>query len=417
MVQALEQLFLRWNLDSTWASVLAYGINSVLIAGISSLILFLIYLFILKPSLRHVKDGKHHWISILRESKVFHYLFWLVPILILRIYANSFPVYAEQVQKVLFICIEVMILLTLNAIINAVDSLYLTFEISKKKPIKGLLQVMKIILAIVGTILILAEVLDKSPAILLGGLGALTAFLTIVFKDTLLGFVAGVQIATNDIVRIGDWIEMPKYEANGDVIEIALNIVKVRNFDRTITTIPAYALISESFKNWRGMESSGGRRIKRVLYLDINSVSFCTDEMLDSFEHIALIRDYVRSKRQEIAEYNLSIQADAASPVNGRHLTNIGTFRMYIKTYLQQHPGIHQGMTLLVRQLPTEGRGVPLEVYAFTNDTRWVRYEDIQSDIFDHLFAVAPQFGLRIFQELTGFDVRDGSDALIHREN
>jgi miniconductance mechanosensitive channel len=227
-----------------------------------------------------------------------------------------------------------------------------------------------------------------------------------VFKDSLLGLVAGIQLAANDMVRVGDWIEMPKYDADGDIIDISLNTVKVQNFDKTITTIPSYALISDSFKNWRGMQVSGGRRIKRSLFIDAKSIKFCTDEMIEKFKTIQFLTDYITSKEHEIAEYNARHKINLDNPVNGRALTNIGVFRAYMNHYLQHHPGISQEMTLLVRQLAPTENGLPLEIYAFTNDIRWDVYESIQSDIFDHLFAVAPEFGLHIFQNPSGNDFR-----------
>jgi len=231
------------------------------------------------------------------------------------------------------------------------------------------------------------------------------AVFLLIFKDSLLGLVAGVQLSSNDMIRLGDWIEMPKYGANGDVTDISLVTVKVENFDKTITTIPTYALISDSFKNWRGMTQSGGRRINRSVYIDTTSIGFCTDEMLEEFEKIEYLSDYIRSKRHEIVQYNLEKKIDTSNSVNGRHLTNIGVFRIYIESYLRNHPKIHKDMIQMVRQLPPGEHGLPLELYVFTNDTAWVTYENVQSDIFDHLLAVVPQFGLRIFQNPTGYDI------------
>jgi miniconductance mechanosensitive channel len=216
--------------------------------------------------------------------------------------------------------------------------------------------------------------------------------------------VAGVQLSSNDMVRVGDWIEMPKYNADGDVIDISLNTVKVRNFDKTITTIPSYALISDSFKNWRGMQSSGGRRIKRSINIDTSSIGFCTQDRIEEFRKIHFLADYITEKESEIEEYNSRNQIDKSNRVNGRQLTNIGVFRVYIQQYLKQHPKIHKEMTLIVRQLASGDNGLPLEIYAFTNDINWAAYETIQSDIFDHIFAVAPEFGLRVFQNPTGYD-------------
>jgi miniconductance mechanosensitive channel len=230
----------------------------------------------------------------------------------------------------------------------------------------------------------------------------------LVFKDTILGFVAGIQLAANDMVRPGDWIEMPKYGADGDVIEVALTTVKVRNFDNTITTLPTYALISDSFKNWRGMSEKGGRRIKRPIHIDVTSVRFCTPEMIERFAKIEKLRPYIDSKQAEVDAYNQDNDIDASVLVNGRRMTNLGTFRAYVLSYLRDHPKLHNNMTLMVRQLPPTATGLPLEIYVFTNDVRWVNYEDIQSDIFDHIFATVREFDLRVFQSPTGADVGEG---------
>ena len=235
-------------------------------------------------------------------------------------------------------------------------------------------------------------------------MGAMTAILLLVFKDSILGLVASIQLTSNDMVRIGDWIEMPKYGADGDVIDVTLHTVKVQNWDKTITTIPSYALISDSFKNWRGMAESGGRRIKRAIYIDLTSIKFCTSEMLDRFEKFQLITDYIRTRKAEITEYNQEHQVDTSELINGRNLTNVGTFRAYLVAYLHHHPKIHQDLTFLIRHLPPGEQGLPIEIYVFSNDQVWANYEAIQADIFDHIFSVVPMFDLRLFQNPTGAD-------------
>jgi miniconductance mechanosensitive channel len=233
----------------------------------------------------------------------------------------------------------------------------------------------------------------------------------LVFKDSILGLVAGVQLTANDMVRVGDWVEMPKYNADGAVIEITLNTVKVQNWDKTITMIPSYALISDSFKNWRGMQESGGRRIKRSVYIDVTSIAFLTDEMIKKFKQIHYLKDYIENKEREIAEFNRKNGIDESVKVNGRRMTNIGTYRAYISKYLENHPGIHKGLIMMVRQLAPGEYGLPLEIYAFTNNTQWVVYESIQADIFDHILAVAPEFGLRVFQNPSGHDLQNMATA------
>lgn len=301
-----------------------------------------------------------------------------------------------------------MIIVTItvfNALLNAFDTIYRSFEVSKSRPIKGYIQVAKIVLYIIGGIVVISSLIGQNPLIILSGLGALSAVLMLVFKDSILGLVAGVQLSSNDMVRVGDWIEMPKYNADGDVIDITLNTVKVMNFDKTVTMIPSYALISDSFKNWRGMQLSGGRRIKRSVYIDTSSISFCTKEMIEEFQKIHYLTDYVSTRLDEINAYNMEHQINTESKVNGRQLTNIGVFRVYIHQYLRKHPKIHKDMTLIVRQLAPGEYGLPLEIYAFSNGTDWEAYESIQADIFDHIFAVVPTFGLRAFQNPTGHDI------------
>jgi miniconductance mechanosensitive channel len=259
---------------------------------------------------------------------------------------------------------------------------------------------------IITTVLIIAVLIDRSPLILLSGLGAIAAVLMLVFQDTLLSLVASVQISSSDMVRVGDWIEMPQLNADGDVIDIALHTVKVQNWDKTITTLPTRRLITDPFKNWRGMHESGGRRIKRSLYLDQNSICFLSDDEQERLGRFKLLEDYLSRKNQEISNWNSALGEKAKEMVNTRRITNIGTFRAYVEHYLRSHPGIHQNMTLLVRQLSPTPEGLPLEIYCFTSTTKWAEYESIQSDIFDHLLAILPEFMLQVFQNPSGTDVR-----------
>jgi len=248
--------------------------------------------------------------------------------------------------------------------------------------------------------------MGRSPVILLSGIGAATAVFILIFQNSILGLVASIQLTSNDMLQIGDWITMPKYEADGDVIDISLHTIKVQNFDKTIITIPTHTLISDSFKNWRGMQESGGRRIKRSIHIDLTSINFCTEEMLNRFNEIEYIREYLNNKSKEIDNYNSIHNINDSNPVNGRHLTNIGIFRVYIENYLKNHSKVHKGMTQMVRQLQPTKNGLPIEIYIFTNDIAWVNYEAVQSDIFDHILAVVPEFYLRIYQEPTGHDLK-----------
>lgn len=341
-----------------------------------------------------------------------------VPALVLWMGVVLVPGLPESVTQIVRnVCSAVIVLtlaLALSAFLNLVNAAYQRRPEAASRPIKGYLQVVKIAVFAIATILIIAALLDRSPLILLSGLGALAAVLMLIFQDTLLSLVASVQISSSDMLRVGDWIEMPQLNADGDVIDIALHTVKVQNWDKTITTIPTKRLITESFKNWRGMRESGGRRIKRALYLDQTSVHFLTPEERSRLRRFFLLGDYLRGKEQELAEWNARLAEHGREPVNMRRVTNIGTFRAYVERYLRNHPGINQNMTLIVRQLAPTAEGLPLEIYCFTNTVLWVEYEGIQSDIFDHLLAILPEFGLRVFQNPSGADLRGlaGGSAL-----
>lgn len=296
-----------------------------------------------------------------------------------------------------------------EALLNAGADLYQSNPKRQHVPIRGFVQAVKLIAFLLCVILTLSQLADRSPFYFLSGLGALTAILLLIFKDSILGLVAGVQITSMDLVRTGDWIEMPKHGADGDVVDVSLTTVRIQNWDKTIVTIPAYELVSSSFKNWRGMSESGGRRIKRAISLDVNTIRFLDTEMLAHLKEIRLLRPYLEERAREIEEHNRAhgTVAELRLPANGRRLTNIGTFRAYCAAYLRAHPGIRKDMTFLVRQLAPTAEGLPLEIYVFSADTRWAFYEEIQSDIFDHLFAVLPEFGLRAFQSPAGRDMRE----------
>jgi miniconductance mechanosensitive channel len=406
-MKLIRNRLLEYGMDPVLTDYLAAIIMIIFIGILCIAANFITKKVVLRVITHIITNNKFEWDNILLERKVFHRLSHIVPAIIIYYFSSTFPDYQQLIEKGAITYIIVVGLMVIYSFLNAFNDIYLTFEISKIKPIKGYIQVVQIIVFILGGIIIIANLMGESPFILLSGIGALSAVLLLVFKDSLLGLVAGIQLAANDMVRVGDWIEMPKYEADGDIIDISLNTVKVQNFDKTITTIPSYALISDSFKNWRGMQVSGGRRIKRSLFIDTNSITFCTEEMIEKFKTIQFLSNYIISKESEIAEYNAKNGINRNNPVNGRALTNIGVFRAYINQYLQHHPGISQEMTLLVRQLAPTEIGLPLEIYAFTNDIRWDVYETIQSDIFDHLFAVAPEFGLHLFQNPSGNDFKN----------
>jgi len=350
------------------------------------------------------RKSETKWDDALLRRKVFSRLSHLAPASVIYFSAGVFGVAQDTVERFSMVYMIFAGLLVLNSFLDALVDIYRSYDVARQKPVKGYVQVVKIIAFVLIGVIALATLMNRSPWLLLSGFGALTAVLLLIFKDSILGLVASVQLSSNDMVQIGDWIEMPAYGADGDVIDVTLHTVKVQNWDKTITTIPSYALISDSFKNWRGMSESGGRRIKRAVHIDMNSIKFCTAEMLDRFEKYELITDYVRSKREETAEYNRDHKTDTSELVNGRNLTNIGTFRAYMAAYLRDHPKVHKDMTVLVRHLQPGELGLPIEIYIFSNDQVWANDEAIQADIFDHILAVIPKFELRVFQHPTGSD-------------
>lgn len=378
-------------------------VSIMLLALIANFIVKKVFLKILSLI---VKGSKGDWDDILLRRKVFHRLANLAPALVIYFAAPMFPFAQDWIQRISVAGMALVFLLSLNAFSNAVVDIYNRYEISRERPIKGVVQIIMILAYTIGTVFIIATLMNRSPWVLLSGIGAMTAILLLIFKDSILGFVAGMQLSANRMVMLGDWIEMPRFGADGDVIDITLTTVKVQNWDKTISTIPTYALLTDSFKNWRGMTESGGRRIKRSIHIDMNSVKFCTPEMIERFSKIQLLRDYMDFKKKEIEEYNLAHHVDTSSLVNGRNLTNIGTFRVYIAAYLKNHPQIHQDMTFLIRHLQPTASGLPIEIYVFSKDQVWAHYENIQADIFDHILAVVPEFELRVFQNPSGNDFK-----------
>lgn len=312
----------------------------------------------------------------------------------------------EVVRNVSNGFIVLTIAMALSNVLTMVNTLYERRPNSRTKPIKGYIQLLKIIIYTVAFVLIVAMLINRSPLILLSGMGAMMAVMLLIFQDTILSVVASIQIASNDVIRVGDWVEMPQLNADGDVIDIALHTVKIQNWDRTITTIPTRRFMTDPFKNWRGMQQSGGRRIKRSLMIDQQSVHFISAEERSRLNRFRLLQEYLPEKEQEIKAWNESLKEQGQEPVNTRRITNLGSFRAYVERYLKSHQHVHQNMTLIVRQLAPTPDGLPLEIYCFTNTTAWVAYEGIQSDIFDHLFAILPEFGLRMYQHPSGLDLR-----------
>ena len=356
-----------------------------------------------------VARTKTDWDDRLVEADLFARLAWFVPALVVWYGAELVPDLHETlrllIQRVSISVMVVVAALAVGAFLTGVNDVYASNPANRNRPIKGYLQVAKIGIAVVATILVLATLMDRSPLIFLSGIGAMTAILLLVFRDTILSLVASVQLTGNDMLHVGDWIEMPQFGADGDVIDIALHTVKVQNWDKTITTIPTHKLISDPFKNWRGMSLSGGRRIKRAIFLDLGTIRFLGPEEVERIGRFALLRDYIERKRQELDAWNADQGRNPEIAADIRRLTNVGTFRAYVASYLRAHPGIHGEMTLIVRQLDPTPQGLPLEIYCFANDTDWARYEGLQSDLMDHFLAIAPEFGLRAFQTPTGHDL------------
>lgn len=345
--------------------------------------------------------------DVLVQRRVFERLSLLAPSIIvyklIPLALAAYPTLASITEAATLIYAVLIATLAIDSAIGAFADIYHTFRVAKRVPIQSFVQVARLLLYFLAIILITSLVLGESPLKLFAGLGAMTAVLMLVFKDPILGFVAGLQLSYNKMVNLGDWVDIPQHKASGDILEIGLTTVKVQNFDNTITTVPTQALINESFKNWRGMQESGGRRIKRALYIDVNSISFCNEERLNRYSKIDYIKAYINDKQAELDKHNAKLNVNE-SLVNGRRITNIGTFRAYILAYLKNHPTINQNLTLLVRQLATVDSGVPIEIYAFSADKNWVNYETLQADIFDHLFAAAAEFDLRLFQRPSGAD-------------
>ena len=369
-----------------------------------SFIVYLITRYVVIKTISHFfKKTSTDLDDILIEKGVFNRLSYLPPLFIIYNLNEIIPEF-NFFDRVLLALIAFIVITSVNAFISAVSEIYSKSKYAGKLNIKSYLQVLKLIVNLFGIIIIIATLSGKSPVYLLSGIGALTAVLMLIFKDTILSLVSSIQISSNDLFKVGDWVEAPHFGADGDVIDIALHTIKIQNWDKTISVIPTHKLVDSSFKNWKGMSDSGGRRIKRSIKIDMNSVTFCTDEMIEKYKKFNVLSDYIDRKTQEINKYNSDKELSGDSMINGRSLTNIGTFRAYIESYLRQNNNIHDEMTFLVRQLSPQSDGLPIEIYVFSNDTNWVNYESIQSDIFDHLLAIMPEFGLKVFQNPTGND-------------
>jgi len=353
-----------------------------------------------------------HWVNDLLQNKVFHRLAQTTPSLVIQFGLHLVPelsktglIFFGNVALAFTFLFQV---LAMSALLNALLDIYARTEHARTRSIKGYVQLAKLVLFVFGAIVIVATLIDRSPLLLLSGLGAMSAVIILVYKDTLLSFVASVQLTSNDMLRVGDWIEVPQVGADGDVVDITLHTVKVQNFDKTIVSIPTWRLMSESFRNWRGMQQSGGRRIKRSLFIDAGVIRFLHDDEEQRLSRVRLLTDYIGRKQVELKAWNEAQGNVAAMSANRRRMTNLGTFRAYALAYLKSHPEIQPDMTCIVRQMQATAQGVPLEIYCFTRTTVWTDYERIQGDIFDYLLAVLPEFGLSLYQQPSGNDLRAG---------
>jgi len=411
----LKQLYLKLGASEINSEILT-SITIILIILLAAIVAnYLAKRFLIKLAKRLVAKTKSDYDDIILHQKVLFYITHLIPASIIHLTIDfafkesvNYPFDAIYITTIihnmLALYVYIILWLVIFAGINAFYEIFKKSPLAKRIDIKGFLQLIKVIFSIVFIILIVSKIVDEKPGAILTALGAVAAVLMFVFKDTLLGFVAGIQIAANKMVKPGDWIAMPSMGADGTVIEIGLTTVKVQNWDKTISTVPTYALVSKSFANWRGMEESGGRRIKRSFFINVKSIKFCTTEMIEKYRNIHLLKSYINEKEAELANYNNEKEIEKDNLVNSRHLTNIGTFRKYIEFYLKEHPQINKNLTILVRQLQVTPEGLPMEIYVFSSDQRWIHYEAIQSDIFDHIFSVIPEFDLSLFQSPSGED-------------
>lgn len=413
MNELIKTWLIEQGVSSSYIETSAISIGLFFIFSIS-----IISYYVAKNHLLHMVNKlilktKNTWDNALIEHKVLSRLIVLLPfILVLFLTPLVLPdgiLLASLLVLFAKVLLVFQIAQSISAVLNVSKSLYRESAKQRYLPLNSIIQVIKLVVYLVTAIIIVALIIDRSPIYLLSGLGALTAVLLLIFQDTIKGLVASIQISANKMVVAGDWIELPKYGADGDVIEIGLSTVKVENFDKTITTIPTYALISDSFKNWRNMYHTGARRIKRTVIVDIASIDFYSLEKIDFLVNTNLLKSYLTDKKQQLAVDHESldsndVQDESLTKINMRQLTNIGTFRAYIEMYLNQNNNICNELTCMVRQLPATASGLPLEIYCFANTTDWVAYEAIQADIFDHLFAIAPHFDIRVFQHPSGFD-------------
>ena len=400
-IAILKNFNLKMGLDENLSAIIAESISTLSLLLICIGIFFLIKFILKKTVYKFIQLSTNKYDDLLIKNKVIGRMCMLIPALItgalLSRVLPDFPDTAAFLTKGVNIIEIIICTMILSAFVSTGEDLYNMHEMSKIKPITGLVQVTKIVLYILTVLIIIAYVLGTKIGTVLISMGTMSAIIILVFQDTIKGFVGGIQLSVNDMLRIGDWIAVGP--ADGNVLEINLTTVKVQNWDNTITTIPTYTLVSAPFTNWRGMSESGGRRIARSINIDVNTIRYCTPEMLEKYKQYSLVKDYITQKEEDIAEYNKANSIDTSEILNGRQQTNLGIFRAYIKAYLYNNPKLNHNLTMMVRQMQPTEFGVPLQIYAFSSDKKWVNYEEIQSDIFDHIISAAPMFDLKIYQK------------------
>jgi len=406
----ISSWLLQFKLGEAIAQLLGLGLAVLCLASLAWFANYATKSFIASIIQPLINKSGAQWDDQLAEHRVLIRFSHIVPAAIIQVFAPSLFQGYEQIIMISQVAVStyliIIALFVIDGVLNFARSIWDQLPVGKRFPAKSFIQAAKLVINLVGCIFILSALLGKSPLVFFSGLGAVTAILLLIFKDAILGLVAGFQLSVNNMVMVGDWIEMPGPGADGEVVDVSLTTVKVQNWDKTITTIPTYSLISDSFKNWRGMSESGGRRIKRSLNIDLRTIQFADESLLKRFKGIRILSPYLEQKLSDIQQHNDDVGDDLSELINGRRLTNVGTFRAYCLAYLRNHPKIHtSGMTLLVRQLAPNEKGLPIELYAFANDTAWANYEDIQGDIFDHLLSILSEFQLSAFQEPSGADV------------
>ena len=400
-IEILKNLNLKMGLNDGLAVGLAETTATLSLILISIAIFFLVKFVLKKTIYKIIQQSTTQFDDLLIKNKVIGRVCLLIPALLvgalLPDVLPDYPETADSLLKVVRVFEIIIYTMILTSIVTTLEDIYNTHEMAKLKPLTGLVQVIKIVLYVVACLIIIAYLLDTKLSTILISLGTMSAVLMLVFQDTIKGFVGSIQLSANDMLRIGDWIAVGT--ADGNVLEINLTTVKVQNWDNTITTIPTYSLVSSPFTNWRGMSESGGRRIARTINIDVNTIRYCTPEMLEKYKHYSLIKDYLTQKEEDILEYNKANRIDTSEIMNGRQQTNLGVFRAYIKAYLNNNPKLNHDLTMMVRQMQPTEFGVPLQIYAFSSDKQWIHYEEIQSDIFDHIISAAPMFDLKIYQK------------------